>query len=552
MEPLVNVHMVAYNHAQYIEQAIEGVLMQKTTFPFNLIIGEDKSTDNTLAICRGYQEKFPDKIVLVVREQNTGMAKNFCDLIDQCTAKYVAFCEGDDYWTDPLKLQKQFDFLEKNTDFALCYHHVKIIQQDSFQNRKLEMKTNQPEVSTIEAILKKNIWAHLNSILYRRELLSKCPSWMANCPSLDWAILATIIGGRKIKYMNETMSVYRQHGGGIWSGNTIATIYKNTLKSAKVLKKHIERKYRKYLQIPVRSSYEQLSNYYRKERPLIAAYYFFLYRRMDLRNYITYKIQAITKPYRKSKFEKNFRKKATKHIPLLIFQMGKVGSASIYNSALETYPGDSLHIHGFDNLSQSSWPTQSFYNYAIRYKQPIKIISLTREPVGRNVSAFFQNIELITGKKYSSSMYSTEELKTIFFENPKMKHDEPLTWFDVNLLKHFNIDVYQTAFPADGWQIIKKDNIELLLMKSELTDATKETLIRKFLNYDKYKLSTHNVSSEKNYAADYKKFKNEVKFPVAYLDYLLNSKYARHFYSKNELLSSRIKWQLHAQANSNS
>ncbi len=118
------VFMITYNHESYIEQAIESVMSQRTTFDFKLYIGEDYSTDNTRAICAALKNKYPDKIDLFLNETNLGSQKNALNMYNLCYksgAEYIAILEGDDYWTDPLKLQKQVDFLESNTDYGLCF-----------------------------------------------------------------------------------------------------------------------------------------------------------------------------------------------------------------------------------------------------------------------------------------------------------------------------------------------------------------------------------------------------------------------------------------------
>jgi glycosyltransferase involved in cell wall biosynthesis len=120
-EPLVSVNMITYNHAPYIAQAIEGVLQQKTNFPFELVIGEDCSTDGTREIVFEYQKKYPDIIRVITSDQNVGAKKNGYRLRKACRGKYIAFCEGDDYWHHPGKLQKQADYLESHPECGLVY-----------------------------------------------------------------------------------------------------------------------------------------------------------------------------------------------------------------------------------------------------------------------------------------------------------------------------------------------------------------------------------------------------------------------------------------------
>ena len=119
--PLVSVKMITYNHELYIAQAIEGVLMQQTDFPIELIIGEDCSTDRTRGIVLEYQKKHPDIIRIITSEHNVGAIKNGIRTSTATKGKYIAFCEGDDYWTDPLKLEKQVDFLEASPDYGLVH-----------------------------------------------------------------------------------------------------------------------------------------------------------------------------------------------------------------------------------------------------------------------------------------------------------------------------------------------------------------------------------------------------------------------------------------------
>ena len=129
--PLVSVTMITYNHEPYIDQAIEGVLFQETDFSIELVIGEDCSTDRTREIVMKYQKKHPEIIRVIMYDQNVGARKNSQRTLKACRGKYIAFCEGDDYWTDPLKLQKQVDFLEKNPNHGMVYTNYQTLFEDS-------------------------------------------------------------------------------------------------------------------------------------------------------------------------------------------------------------------------------------------------------------------------------------------------------------------------------------------------------------------------------------------------------------------------------------
>lgn len=125
MQPLLSVVTITYNHAPYIAKCIEGVLMQQVNFPMEFIVAEDCSTDGTRAICEEYAKKYPDLIRLLPSEGNMGAVMNEQRAFEAARGKYIATCEGDDYWTNPLKLQKQVDFLESHSDYSVCFHRFK-------------------------------------------------------------------------------------------------------------------------------------------------------------------------------------------------------------------------------------------------------------------------------------------------------------------------------------------------------------------------------------------------------------------------------------------
>lgn len=134
MEPLVSICCITYNHEVFIRDAIEGFLIQNTSFPFEIIIHDDASTDNTANIIEEYANKYPDLFVTILQSENQwskGGGSIYARFVyPRARGKYIALCEGDDYWTDPLKLQKQVEFLEENTDCSLCFHASKSIRNN--------------------------------------------------------------------------------------------------------------------------------------------------------------------------------------------------------------------------------------------------------------------------------------------------------------------------------------------------------------------------------------------------------------------------------------
>ena len=131
---MVSIEMLSYNHEDTIARAIESVIDQKTKYRYELIIGDDASTDNSQTIIKEYYEKYPDLIVPICREKNIGAGLNGRDIDRKARGKYSAICEGDDYWIDNTKLEKQVTFLEENPDYSACYTRCKMMLDGQEQN----------------------------------------------------------------------------------------------------------------------------------------------------------------------------------------------------------------------------------------------------------------------------------------------------------------------------------------------------------------------------------------------------------------------------------
>ena len=132
MEFLVSICCITYNHAPFIRQCLNGFVMQKTKFPFEILIHDDASTDGTQEIIREYEQKYPDIIKPIYQAENQyskGIKINLTYNLPRAKGKYIAFCEGDDYWTAPDKLQKQVDFLESHLDYVMCSHRYRLYFQ---------------------------------------------------------------------------------------------------------------------------------------------------------------------------------------------------------------------------------------------------------------------------------------------------------------------------------------------------------------------------------------------------------------------------------------
>lgn len=236
MKPLLSVCLITYNHVNYIEQAIESVLMQQVNFPWELIIADDFSIDGTRQIVLSYQKKYPEIIKLILQEKNTGAAQNFMDLITYPASKYIAYFEGDDYWTDPNKLQKQVDFLQANDDYAICFHSVKI--ENSIKNITQYSDRNLKTESTIFDYATKN-YIPTPSVLFRNCDLTNYHQWAQKCLIGDYVLFLYIAQFGKIHFIQEDMAVYRVHASSAWNGIDYNVSLLNYVKSLDILIENI-------------------------------------------------------------------------------------------------------------------------------------------------------------------------------------------------------------------------------------------------------------------------------------------------------------------------
>ena len=209
---IVNSCIITYNQEKSIAQAIEGALSQMTEYGHEIIISDDCSTDRTSEICRDYAERYPYKIQFINPDHNLGMIGNWLFALKSCNAKYIALCEGDDYWTDPDKLQKQVDFLEANEGFIFCGHDVEI------KNEHLNSITDKYAFKNNVIKLNDCVFGppvHTSSWLFKNiELPQKLFKSVIACDDAMMCFLASKGDGYNI---NETMGVYRLSDAGTWS-----------------------------------------------------------------------------------------------------------------------------------------------------------------------------------------------------------------------------------------------------------------------------------------------------------------------------------------------
>ncbi len=182
----VSVLMLTYNHEKYIADAIESVVKQKTDFPFELVIGEDFSTDNTANICREYQKKYPDIIKLNANDKNLGLQKNFIQNYNLCSGEYMAICEGDDFWINKHKLQIQADFLDQHKKYSACFHRALNYYQEN-GSKSISNGVYQKKVNSVIDIITCNPITNV-TVMFRLGLFGELPSWFNKVTSYDFAL----------------------------------------------------------------------------------------------------------------------------------------------------------------------------------------------------------------------------------------------------------------------------------------------------------------------------------------------------------------------------
>lgn len=271
--------------------------------------------------------------------------------------------------------------------------------------------------------------------------------------------------------------------------------------------------------------------------------------------------------------------------PILVYQMGKVGSSSVRNSLfrsrdpktafvfmsheyqpvrnrrIDTFDLDPRHREGVefeirqDRRVYDTFPlhrrigwryrekfyVEQIYRNVILRGRPAKIITLVRDPVAANLSMFFQIFDLIYGVPYRDDLFTVDELAEGFLA--RYPHYRPVTWFDVEFRTTTGIDVYRHEFAREsGHAVITQRHLDVLLLKCETADEVKAEAIRRFVGLDDFALVRSNTAARKAYARQYQEVRSRLVVPDALLDDLYESRYARHFYTDGERAAFRARW----------
>lgn len=223
--PLVSVCILTYQHARFIGRALEGALAQKTDFDYEVLIGEDESTDGTREVCREWARRHPEKIRLFERSRKDVVlidgrprgSYNLRATIYEARGEFVALCEGDDFWTDPGKLQCQVEYLRANPHCVGCFHDVSLVDVDGQVLKSTYFQSEQTKFSQHDVLQNLMSKYPTCSLLFRRNAFDPLPSWFLRRPC-DLYLDLHLTSKGSLDFINRNMGAYRKHAGGIWSG----------------------------------------------------------------------------------------------------------------------------------------------------------------------------------------------------------------------------------------------------------------------------------------------------------------------------------------------
>ena len=240
----LSVSLVTFQELDYVQQALEGALRQKTNFPFEIIVGDDASTDGSQDILRQMAADNPEQIKLLLASENYGDygLSNFMSTIDNCTGEYVAFLDGDDYWTSPDKLQRQVDFLDAHPECALCAHRVVHASDDGVQELSaLPLGSKNVEsVHDVGELLIENFAPKISTVA-RRDAIDTVPDWYrtTRVASADWVFNVLVSRHGKIGYIDEVMAVHRKRVGSLTAFYGTSRLLVDKLSALEVLSEYL-------------------------------------------------------------------------------------------------------------------------------------------------------------------------------------------------------------------------------------------------------------------------------------------------------------------------
>lgn len=219
----ISVIITTYNQEKYIAEAIESVLSQKDCPKFEIIIGNDCSTDSTPKIVEEYKQKYPEIIKVLPRPYNLGLKKNLKNCFENCSGDYIAICEGDDYWVDCHKLKKQYELLKNSSEALFCFNDIyiqnEIIGKTKYKRHFKSLKKRMSPIFTFKDLVEKqNPIANFSCVMYKREVLKYIPDEYWDAKSADFLLHMYLLDKATGIFLKDICSVYRMNNNSIYAG----------------------------------------------------------------------------------------------------------------------------------------------------------------------------------------------------------------------------------------------------------------------------------------------------------------------------------------------
>jgi glycosyltransferase involved in cell wall biosynthesis len=255
--------MITYNHEAFIARALESVLTQRTNFDFEIVIGEDCSTDRTRDVLLDFHRHYPGRIVPLLRAHNLGVMKNLQETLTECRGQYVALIEGDDYWTSDEKLQRQVDFLDAHPECSLCCHRVQVLDEIG-SGQPLVFPSKAAGSYSIEHLLEQN-FIMTCTVVCRWNYVGSLPDWFLDLKLADWPLFALLATYGEIELMEDVMAAYRVHVGNTWSSKPVVYRARESVLMLKVLDKHLSHRYRHRIRRTLARLYLELASHAQKD-----------------------------------------------------------------------------------------------------------------------------------------------------------------------------------------------------------------------------------------------------------------------------------------------
>jgi glycosyltransferase involved in cell wall biosynthesis len=258
----VSVTIITYNQEGYIGQALDSALGQDTDFEYEVVVGEDCSSDRTRHVLLEYQHKHPDRLRLILNDWNMGAAANYDRILKTCRGEYIALLDGDDFWTSPRKLRRQVEFMDAHPGCPMCFHPARMIFEDGNRESCIWGPKVDKKFFSLADILR-TVFIPVSSTFVRGELFRRLPEACFASQGGDWGQYVTLAKSGDIGFVNEVMSAYRVHPGGVWSAMSIEERFDTIIKSNQATRKILDEEHRRIIDHNVAYAHHKLFEHHR-------------------------------------------------------------------------------------------------------------------------------------------------------------------------------------------------------------------------------------------------------------------------------------------------